>query len=288
MRFGLTILPEHTWPAAEPLWREAEALGFDHAWTFDHVTWGGLPDSPWFAALPTLAAAAAVTDRIAPRHLRHLAQQPPPRAAMREVLALDDISRGRFLLGIGSGGDLDSRIMGEDLPLKARVDRFHEFTELLDRLLRDDHVSAEGRYYTARDVRTLARAGARHGRRQPGAPRDRGQRTPLDPARRRARRRLDDLRRHRRHRRRVVGPHRRPFEPRRRRARRRRTRPREPDPLPQPRLGPDLLADECCCLRGRCRAVPRRSASPTSSPTGPAPTSRIRARATCSSWSRAT
>ena len=55
MRFGLTILPEHTWPAAEPLWREAEALGFDHAWTFDHVTWGGLPDSPWFAALPTLA-----------------------------------------------------------------------------------------------------------------------------------------------------------------------------------------------------------------------------------------
>ncbi len=129
---------------------------------------------------------------------------------MREVLALDDISRGRFLLGIGSGGDLDARIMGEDLPLKARVDRFHEFTELLDRLLRDDHVSAEGRFYTARDVRDPPRAGARHGRRQPGAPRHRGQRTPLDPARRRARRRLDDLRRHRRHRRRVVGPHRRP------------------------------------------------------------------------------
>jgi alkanesulfonate monooxygenase SsuD/methylene tetrahydromethanopterin reductase-like flavin-dependent oxidoreductase (luciferase family) len=78
-----------------------------------------------------------------------------PVQLMREVLALDDISGGRFLLGIGSGGDLDARIMGEDLPLKARVDRFHEFTELLDRLLRDDHVSVDGPFYSARDVRTL-------------------------------------------------------------------------------------------------------------------------------------
>ena len=64
MRFGLTILPEHPWSEAAPMWREAEQMGFDHAWTFDHVTWGGLPESPWFAAVPTLAAAAAVTDRI--------------------------------------------------------------------------------------------------------------------------------------------------------------------------------------------------------------------------------
>ena len=37
-------------------------------------------------------------------------------------------SGGRFLLGVGAGGDLDSRILGEDRPLKERVDRFHEFT----------------------------------------------------------------------------------------------------------------------------------------------------------------
>jgi alkanesulfonate monooxygenase SsuD/methylene tetrahydromethanopterin reductase-like flavin-dependent oxidoreductase (luciferase family) len=74
---------------------------------------------------------------------------------MREVLALDDISRGRFLLGIGTGGDLDSRIMGEDLALRDRVARFTEFTDLLDRLLRDDHVTVDGRFYAARDVRTL-------------------------------------------------------------------------------------------------------------------------------------
>jgi alkanesulfonate monooxygenase SsuD/methylene tetrahydromethanopterin reductase-like flavin-dependent oxidoreductase (luciferase family) len=74
---------------------------------------------------------------------------------MREVLALDDISGGRFILGIGTGGDLDARITGDDLPLRDRVARFHEFTDLLDRLLTDDHVNADGRFYAARDVRTL-------------------------------------------------------------------------------------------------------------------------------------
>ena len=188
------------------MWREAEQLGFDHAWTFDHVTWGGLPDSPWFAAVPTLAAAAAVTERIGLGTFVSSPNNHHPVQFMREVLALDDISRGRFLLGIGTGGDLDSRITGEDLALRDRVARFHEFTELLDRLLRDDHVTADGRFYAARDVRTL-----------PGPVRggDTGNRVPLviaangpqvDPARGRARRRLDDLRRHRRHRRRVVGP----------------------------------------------------------------------------------
>ncbi|MGO4599972.1 LLM class flavin-dependent oxidoreductase [Terrabacter sp. 2RAF25] len=155
MRFGLTILPEHSWSVAAPMWREAEQMGFDHAWTFDHVTWGGLPDSPWFGAVPTLAAAAAVTDRIGLGTFVSSPNNHHPVQFMREVLALDDISGGRFLLGIGAGGDVDSRIMGEDLPLRDRTARFHEFTGLLDRLLSEDHVDAEGRFYGARDVRTL-------------------------------------------------------------------------------------------------------------------------------------
>ena len=155
MRFGLTILPEHSWPQAQPMWREAEQMGFDHAWTFDHVTWGGLPESPWFAAVPTLAAAAAVTDRIGLGTFVSSPNNHHPVQLMREVLALHDISSGRLLLGIGSGGDIDAGIMGEDLPLRDRVARFHEFTRLLDRLLTEDHVTADGRFYAARDVRTL-------------------------------------------------------------------------------------------------------------------------------------
>jgi alkanesulfonate monooxygenase SsuD/methylene tetrahydromethanopterin reductase-like flavin-dependent oxidoreductase (luciferase family) len=155
MRFGITILPEHSWSEAEPRWRAAEELGFDHTWTFDHVTWAGLPDSPWFAAVPTLAAAAAVTSRIGLGTFVTSPNNHHPVQLLREVLALDDISGGRLLLGLGTGGDLDARIMGEDLSLRDRVARFHEFTGLLDRLLREDHVTVDGRFYSARDVRTV-------------------------------------------------------------------------------------------------------------------------------------
>jgi alkanesulfonate monooxygenase SsuD/methylene tetrahydromethanopterin reductase-like flavin-dependent oxidoreductase (luciferase family) len=156
MRFGLTILPEIPWAEAAPRWRAAEDLGFDHAWTYDHLVWGGLPESPWFGTTPTLAAAALVTSTVglgtfvASPNFRH------PVAFHRDVQALDDLSEGRFLLGVGTGGDLDSRILGgADLTTRERVDRFQEFVDLVVRLRTEDHVSAEGRWFSAHDARTL-------------------------------------------------------------------------------------------------------------------------------------
>ena len=154
MRFGLAILPEYAWSVAEPMWREADTMGFDHLWTFDHVTWGGLPESPWFAAVPTLAAAAAVTSRTRLGTFVSSPNNHHPVQFMREVLALDDVSGGRFILGVGSGGDLDSRITGDDLSLRQRGARFHEFTVLLDLLLREERVTARGEFYAALDVVT--------------------------------------------------------------------------------------------------------------------------------------
>lgn len=155
MRFGLTILPEHRWAQAAPMWRRAEELGFDHAWTYDHLVWGGLPDSPWYGTTPTLTAAAMVTSTmrlgtfVTSPNYRH------PVTFMRDLLALDDISGGRFICGIGAGGDLDSAILGgRPLTPRERFDRLHEFTGLLDRLLTQDHVSHRGAYFSAVDART--------------------------------------------------------------------------------------------------------------------------------------
>ncbi|MGI8717395.1 MAG: LLM class flavin-dependent oxidoreductase [Lapillicoccus sp.] len=156
MRFGLTILPEYSWSEAEPRWRGAEELGFDHAWTYDHLTWAGLPDSPWFGTTPTLTAAALSTSRIRLGTFVTSPNYRHPVTFMRDVLALDDISRGRLVLGIGTGGDTDSRILGGDpLSVRERVDRLHEFADLLDELLTHDHVSREGTYFSAVDARTL-------------------------------------------------------------------------------------------------------------------------------------
>jgi len=156
MRFGLTILPEHRWTEAAPIWRRAEDLGFDHAWTYDHLVWGGLPDSPWYGTTPTLTAAAMVTSTIRLGTFVTSPNYRHPVTFTRDLLALDDISDGRLICGIGAGGDIDSAILGgQPLTPRQRFDRLHEFTGLLDRLLTTDHVTHEGTYFSAVDARTL-------------------------------------------------------------------------------------------------------------------------------------
>jgi alkanesulfonate monooxygenase SsuD/methylene tetrahydromethanopterin reductase-like flavin-dependent oxidoreductase (luciferase family) len=155
MRFGLTILAEHRWSVAAPMWRRAQELGFDHAWTYDHLVWGGLPDSPWYGTIPTLTAAAMVTSTIRLGTFVTSPNYRHPVTFMRDLLALDDISGGRLVCGIGAGGDIDSVILGgQPLTPMERFDRLLEFTELLDRLLTQDHVSARGTYFSAVDART--------------------------------------------------------------------------------------------------------------------------------------
>ncbi|WP_265445603.1 LLM class flavin-dependent oxidoreductase [Flexivirga meconopsidis] len=155
MRVGITILPEYRWAEAAPKWQAAEQLGFDHAWTYDHLVWGGLPDSPWFGTTPTLTAAAMVTSTIGigtfvtSPNFRH------PVTFSRDVLALDDISNGRFLCGMGTGGDLDSTLLGDSFTVRERTDRFAEFARLLDRILREDHVTYSGKFFSANDARSL-------------------------------------------------------------------------------------------------------------------------------------
>jgi alkanesulfonate monooxygenase SsuD/methylene tetrahydromethanopterin reductase-like flavin-dependent oxidoreductase (luciferase family) len=159
VRFGLIVLPDQRWRQSVRRWRLAEEYGFDHAWTYDHLGWRSLVDGPWFDAVPTLTAAAAVTERIrlgtmvASPNFRH------PVSFMRQLTALDDISGGRILLGLGAGAggaSFDTRVLGErSLTPRQRVDRFGEFAELLDLLLRMDHVTWSGHYYRAVDARNL-------------------------------------------------------------------------------------------------------------------------------------
>lgn len=156
VRAGIVILPDQRWAVAAGRWQRAERYGFAHAWTYDHLGWRDLVDGPWFDAVPTLAAAAGVTSRIrlgtmvASPNFRH------PVHFAREVTALDDICGGRLTIGVGGGGvaGFDNTVLGgEPLPPRQRVDRFTEFLEILDPLLRGDHVTYRGRYYTAVDAR---------------------------------------------------------------------------------------------------------------------------------------
>lgn len=156
MRVGIVILPDQRWSIAARRWQRAEAYGFAHAWTYDHLGWRDLIDGPWFDAVPTLTAAAVVTSRmrlgtmVASPNFRH------PAHFAREITALDDVSAGRFTLGVGAGGPVghDNHVLGQaPLTPGERVKRLGEFLTVLDRLLRDEPVTREGHYYTVADGR---------------------------------------------------------------------------------------------------------------------------------------
>jgi alkanesulfonate monooxygenase SsuD/methylene tetrahydromethanopterin reductase-like flavin-dependent oxidoreductase (luciferase family) len=157
MRFGVVLLPEERWSLARERWLAVEQLGFDHAWTYDHLTWRTFQDRTWFGSLPTLAAAAAVTSRIrlgtlvATPNFRH----PVPFA--KELMTLDDLSDGRFTVGLGAGTDgFDARALGQEpWPPRERADRFEEFVTLLDRLLRHPATTHRGLYYSAHEARSI-------------------------------------------------------------------------------------------------------------------------------------
>jgi alkanesulfonate monooxygenase SsuD/methylene tetrahydromethanopterin reductase-like flavin-dependent oxidoreductase (luciferase family) len=157
VRVGLLIVPELPWAQAREVWRHAEELGFDHAWTYDHLAWRSLRDSSWFAAVPTLTAAATATSRIrlgtlvASPNFRH----PVPLA--KELVTLDHVSDGRFTFGVGAGAyGWDATMLGQAvLSATDRTDRFAEFVELMDRLLRNPETSFDGRFYVADGARTI-------------------------------------------------------------------------------------------------------------------------------------
>ncbi|WP_282082588.1 LLM class flavin-dependent oxidoreductase [Streptomyces tendae] len=156
MRVGVVILPEHSWREACPRWRAVEDLGFAHGWTYDHMAWRSLAGGPWLGTATTLAAAATATSRIelgtfvSSPNFRH------PVPWSREVMALDDLSEGRFLCGVGAGAvDVDATMLGRPvLSPRERFVRLTEFVELLDRLLTEDHVDYRGTYFQACDART--------------------------------------------------------------------------------------------------------------------------------------
>ncbi|TXR96414.1 LLM class flavin-dependent oxidoreductase [Streptomyces sp. col6] len=162
MRLSTVILPIHRWhDGGGERWRRAEELGFHTAYTYDHLSWRAFRDGPWFGAVPTLTAAAAVTERL---RLGTLVTSPNfrhPVTLAKELITLDDISGGRLTLGIGAGGngfDATTLLRGDEAPWtpKQRADRFGEFVTLLDALLCEPAgKSYEGEFYSATEARNL-------------------------------------------------------------------------------------------------------------------------------------
>jgi alkanesulfonate monooxygenase SsuD/methylene tetrahydromethanopterin reductase-like flavin-dependent oxidoreductase (luciferase family) len=154
-RFGILTLAGGPFSELARCWREAEQLGFVSAWLVDTFSYVGIVDyEPW----TLLAALARETSRLRiGTMVTHIAFRHPTVLAA-QVLTVDHVSRGRVDLGIGPGGPepRDNPAVGAtDWTGRERADRLEEQLDLLDRLLRGDHVDHVGRFYRAQDVQLV-------------------------------------------------------------------------------------------------------------------------------------
>ncbi|MCW2811657.1 MAG: class flavin-dependent oxidoreductase [Friedmanniella sp.] len=157
MRIGLVLLPELDWTADRLRWQRVEALGFPHAWTYDHLAWRSLADGPWHATIPTLTAAALSTSTlrlgtwVTTPNFRH----PVPLA--KDLMTLDNLAGGRLSVGLGAGAPgYDASVLDQPaLSLGQRGQRFTEFVTLLDRLLSQDRTTWSGNWFSAVDARMM-------------------------------------------------------------------------------------------------------------------------------------
>ena len=141
------------WPEIVSMARAAEEVGFDSIWTGDHLLYrgDGRPErGPW-DAWTELAALAAATERVRLGPLVACAAFHPPGILARMAASIDEISGGRFVLGIGAGwNETEFRAFG--IPFDHRVARFEEAFEIVRGLLAGERVTVRGRFHEVDDA----------------------------------------------------------------------------------------------------------------------------------------
>jgi probable F420-dependent oxidoreductase len=153
---------EVRWPEYLAMARAAEEVGFDSIWVGDHLLYeraGGDPVGPW-EAWTLLSALAAVTERVELGPLVACAGFHPPGLLAKMAATIDEVSGGRFILGLGAGWNA-REFAAFGLPFDRRVSRFEESFQILRGLLAGERVSLAGEYHSADDNVLLPRPARR-------------------------------------------------------------------------------------------------------------------------------
>jgi len=147
LRFGtvITVTDQRVPEVA----RLTEEQGWDILATGEHVSF----NLPIANAFVSLSAAAAVTSRIQLMSSMTLLPLYPAGLAAKMASALDNLSGGRLLLGVGVGGENPREFDACGVPVRQRGSRMDESLAIMRRLWSGASESFRGRYYEFDEVR---------------------------------------------------------------------------------------------------------------------------------------
>lgn len=140
------------WPELIAMARHAEDVGLDSLWIGDHLLYdlpGGVTRGPW-EAWTSLAALAAVTERIELGPLVASTSFHAPAMLAKMAATIDGISGGRLVLGLGAGWN-EREYTAFGFSFDRRVSRFEEAFTVIRRLLREGRCDIRGRFVDLTD-----------------------------------------------------------------------------------------------------------------------------------------
>src|SRR5579859_3553184 len=141
------------WPEYLAMARAAEEAYFESIWLGDHLLYrgDGREERGPLEVWTLLSAIAAVTERATIGPLVACTSFHPPGLIAKMAATVDDVSRGRLVLGLGAGwNETEYRAFG--LPYDHRVSRFEESFSIIRRILAGERITAAGRYWSAEDL----------------------------------------------------------------------------------------------------------------------------------------
>lgn len=140
------------WPEYLDLARRVEASGYDSIWVGDHLIYDLPGDSTRgpYEAWTTLAAIAAVTERVEIGPLVASTSFHSPAMLAKQAATVDAISHGRLIVGLGAGWNR-REYDAFGFPYDRRVSRFEEAMAIIVPLLRGERTTFHGEFYDVED-----------------------------------------------------------------------------------------------------------------------------------------
>jgi F420-dependent oxidoreductase-like protein len=146
------------WQRTTEVAQQADRLGFESIWMFDHFHTVPRPtDEITFESFTTLSALAALTSRVRLGHIVICTAFRNPALTAKMISTMDAISGGRMELGIGAGWKRDEWLAyGYGFPeTRERLARLGDDLEVISAMLAGDkhqHATFEGQYSTVRNA----------------------------------------------------------------------------------------------------------------------------------------